>query len=509
MQKSSPKASSEARDGKGLIKKFTGTLLTIAMLAGFTITAVACNNNSPTQNNNNNPNPPIDNPGDPSNPNENPSDTTKIGIDTIFEENFSDTTFSAAIHDALFNLADRAIPNSDTEITGTSYSNGEITLSVDYVDDGVGKSGRIIFDAPEIYDQLQTESVKNLVFEEAGLDATAEVEESQANGVINQIQDAINSIEDEIATSFAAIAVSDMDIELQKDPEPVITTTFDNIINEELGDYLGNEGMFEESVKSMIKSYDFRFVVSDIKVAVDANKLICYFNDDYTGRTSFKSISPKNYTATDFEDYINATLDSGALLDKYFTYSEQNNNSIVVGSVDEQHIRDVCENVVENINAQKTLMESINNRTDFTGTGYCTNRSELSDEETKQFALKLGYSENEIVDVYVTNPPLGGGFDTNNWFNTGYTTGFQINVLTNNNGVYELNSCYVNVPVYADSTIEDYFRYFLEGDLGVRYIVRDEETTELAQIIKDYSSANDAARIYMASVGNYDVYLQA
>lgn len=131
MQKSSPKASSEARDGKGLIKKFTGSLLTIVMLAGFTITAVACNNNSTTQNNNNNPNPPIDNPGDPSKPNENPSDTTKIGIDTIFEENFSDTTFSAAIHDALFNLADRAIPNSDTEIAGTSYSNGEITLSVD------------------------------------------------------------------------------------------------------------------------------------------------------------------------------------------------------------------------------------------------------------------------------------------------------------------------------------------------------------------------------------------
>ena len=508
MQKSSPKASSEARDGKGLIKKFTGTLLTIAMLAGFTITAVACNNNSTTQNNNNNPNPPTDNPGDPSNPNENPGDTTKISIDTIFEENFSGTTFSAAIHDALFNLADRAIPNSDTEIAGTSYSNGEITLSVDYVDDGVGKSGRITFDAPEIYDQLQTENVKNLVFEESGLDATAEVEESQANGVINQIQGAINSIEDEIATSFAAIAVSDMDIELQKDPEPVVTTTFDNIINEELGDYLGNEGMFEESVKSMIKSYDFRFVVSDIKVAVDGNKLICYFNDDYTMGTSFKSISPKNYTATDFEDYMNATLDSGALLDKYFTYSEQNNNSIVVGSADEQHIRDVCENVVENINAQKTLMESINNRTDFTGTGYCSNGSELSDEETKQFALKLGYSENEIVDVYVTNPS-GRGYDNNNWFNTGYKTGFQINVLLNEGGSYRLAFCNINVPVYADSTTEDYFRYFLEGTENERYVINNEETTELAQIIKDYSSANDAARIYMASVGNYDVYLQA
>lgn len=339
------------------------------------------------------------------------------------------------------------------------------------------------------------------------MDATAEVEESQANGVINQIQGTINSIEDEIAASFAAIAVSDMDIELQKDPE--VTTTFYNIIDEELGDYLGNEALMKESAEKIAVTVDRRSEVVNVMVGIDSADNLVFYANTYTispNRRVFRAASLKNYKASDLEDYINAVFDSAALLDKYFTYGEQNNNSIVVGSADEQHIREVCANIVENITTQKSIIENTASA-DLNKTGYCSNSSELSDEETKQFALKLGYSENEIVDVYVNNP-VGYGYDTSGYFETGYLTGYEVNVLTKCNGVYELHSCIINVPRYADSTTEDYFRYFLEGEEGVRYIVRNEETTELAQIIKDYSSANDAARIYMASVGNYDIYLQ-
>ena len=498
MKKQSQNASLEAIK-KAVLKGTALGITGLSLLATFT----ACNKTGQnTPSNNPNPKPPVVDPIDPT-----PIEDT-VSIDKIYNDYFAGTSFNADIQDAQNALANRVFDNLTPQISRITYNERtkELTFEIAYKESNQDKSGSMTFVAPVIFQNIRGKQAKAIILEYAELVADSEVSENKINDIKVQIQSAIDSVSTQITTSFANIKTTDITVEKEQAPTPVETISFDELIEDELGEYLGNIALLQEQSKTAIQqNMPNKTIFDNFKIAIENDNLIYYFN--HLAGANEKRLVMATYkgSASEFEDLINISTNPQALLNAYFTNLQQNNMQIELNSEEYRAILSICQTILSNVNEQSDKLSALNYK-NFTNKELARHNNELSQEDALQFALKLGYAEDEVLDVYVTTPSRYG-FDTEEYFNTGYMSGFQIDVLTKD---YSLNHVVVNVPHYTDSTQADYYRYFLEGEKNIKYITRDDTSTTINGIIVDFAEEKATAQSQYAKVAsndNFDFYL--
>ena len=500
MKKQSQNANSEAIK-KAVLKGAALAVTGLTFLAGFT----ACNKTGQnTQSKNPDPKPPVVDPIDPINPVD-PVEKT-FTIDKIYNDYFLGTSFAADIQAAQNALANRVFDNLTPQIANITYNEKtkELSFEINYVENGKAKSGSMTFTAPAFFQEIRGKQAKALVLEYAELIANSEVKESEVDGVKAKIEKAIENISSQIATSFAAIKTNNVSVEKEQDPIPVETISFDELIADELGEYLGNIALLKDASINMFKlgMLGYKSIDDDFKIAIEDEKLVYYINGNTTSEKRLvKNIY--NGSANDFLDLINIATVPQALLNAYFTNSQQNNMQIELNSEEYHKILNVCQTILTNVNEQTEKLEGLNNNS-FTRSALARHNNSLSQDEALQFALKLGYSADEVLGVYVGTSG-NRGFDET--FGTGYCNSFTLSVLSKD---YKLSTCVVYVPHYSDSKQADYYRYFLEGESGKRYELKNETTTNINGIVIDYAKENATAQsshVKVASYNDYDLFL--
>lgn len=494
MKKQSQNASSERV--KTLAKITTTGVLTMAMLAGVT----ACNKpGQNTPNENPKPNPPVVDPIE-----------KVVTVNKIYADNFSGTSFDADIQTAQTVLANKVFEDLNPQITNIKYdeTSKELEFIIAYTEDDKTKSGSMTFSAPQFFQDIRGRDAKSIVLERAQLVGTTEIKESNIDATKVTITTTIADIREQISTAFESINVNDITVEKEQTPEPIETISFDEIIVEQLGECLGNETLLKDATMlALQQNYPDNQILEDVKIAIEDEKLIFYLNW-LTGSTNQKRLTASTYkgSASEFEDLISISTNSIAIINKYFT-DYKDKKQIDINSEEHTNIIAICQIVKTNVNNQKDKLSALNYK-NFTNNELARHNNDLSDEQALQFALKLGYTADEVCGVYVGtsgNPMLDD--DT---FDTGYWNGFVLSVFTNKNGQYSLNTCTVNVPHYSNSTQTDYYRYFLEGERGDKYITRNETSTSINGIIIDYAEEIKTAQskyAKVASIDNFDLYM--
>lgn len=500
MKKQSQNASLEASVKKAVLKGTAIGIAGLSLLASFT----ACNKTgqTTTPSENPNPKPPIEQPDDPT-----PIEKT-ITIDKIYNDNYAGVNFAADIQSAQNTLADRIFEDLNPQITNITYSEStkQLTFEISYVENDKVKSGSMSFTAPELFQTIRDKQAKTLVLEYAQLVGSTEIKESKVDETKSKIETAISNIRNQIATGFAAVKANNVAVEKEHDPIPVETISFDELIVDELGDYLNNMALLQEpSKKALQQNMPNKTILDDFKIAIENDKLIFYYNLISSGLNE-KDLDSATYkgAASEFEDLINIATDPQNLLDAYFTSSQQNNMAIELNSEEYRTILEICQTILSNINKQSDKLSALNYK-NFTRENLAVHNNELSQEEALKFATKLGYNENEVLGVYVGKSG-NRGFD-DKYFNTGYLNGFTLAILTDD---YTLKSMTIYVPHYSDSQQADYYRYFLEGEKGTRYVIEKETTFSVDGIIADFQSQSATAQSEyrkFASYNDYDLYL--
>lgn len=493
MKKQSQNASSERV--KALVKLTTTGVLTVAMLVGVT----ACNKSGQTTTPDNpNPKPPVVDPIEKT-----------VTINKIYDDNFSHTSFDADIQTAQNALANRIFKDLKPQITNIQYDEAskQLEFSIAYTEDDKIKSGSMTFVAPDLFQNTRGRDAKSLVLEYANLTGTTEIKESNIDNTKATISTAISTIREQIATAFASIKTSDITVEKEQAPEPIETISFDELIIEQLGEYLGNETLLKEATMlALQQNMPDTHIFDDFKVAIQDDALVFYYNHLVgAGEKRLASATYKG-NASEFVDLISISTNSMAIINEYFA-DYKDKTKIEINSKDHIDVLTICQTVKTNVNNQKDKLSALNYK-NFTRKGLATHNNDLTDEHALQFALKLGYTADEVCGVYVTKP-TGYGFD-DEYFGTGYMSGFTVSVFTKEQNIYKLNSCIVNVPHYTDSTTDDYYRYFIEGERGKKFITRNETTTVIDGIFIDYADKTASARskyAKVASINEYDLYL--
>ncbi len=502
MIKQSQNASLEVakRFFKKLLKCGTIGATGFIMLVNFT----SCNKPTQKPSETPNPKPPIEQPDDPT-----PIEKS-ISIDKIYNDNFAGTSFAADILAAQNALANRVFDNLTPQIANITYDEGtkQLTFEINYVEDNKAKSGSMTFTAPAFFQQIRGKQAKALILEYAELLANSEVKESSVDEITAKIEKAIDDIAEQIATSFAAVKTNNIIVEKEQDPIPVETISFDELIADELGDYLGNIALLQEPSKQAIQQNNPRDqILDDFKIAIENNELVFYYNLTIgTTSTVDKRLTASTYkgSANEFEDLIRIATDPQALLNAYFTNSQQNNMAIELNSEEYRAILSICQTILSNVSEQSDKLSELNYK-NFTNKELARHNNELSQEEALKFATKLGYAEDEVLGVYVGKSG-NRGFDET--FGTGYCNSFTLSVLSKD---YHLYTCVVYVPHYSDSTQADYYRYFLKGENGKqRHELKNETTTVINGIIVDFADKDSIAQnLYAkyASINDLDYYL--
>ncbi len=494
MKKQSQYASSERV--KALIKFSATGILTLTMLASVT----ACNKPGQTTTPvDPDPKPPVVDPIDPT-----PTEKT-VTINKIYADNFAGTSFDADIQTAQNKLANRVLENLKPQITNIKYdeTTKQLEFSIAYTEDNKTKSGLMTFTAPEFFQNIRGRDAKSVVLEHAKLNSTTEIKESDVDSTKTTISSAIATVREQIATAFASIEASDITIEKEQTPQPVETISFDELIAEELGEYLGNETLLKNASKlALQQNYPDNQVFDNFKIAIEDEKLVFYLN--FLTGTNQKRLSASTYkgSASEFEDLITTAINPVELINKYFA-DYKDKAQIEKNSKDHTDILAICQTVTENIDSQKEKLSALNYK-NFTNKELARHNNTLTDEQALQFALKLGYTADEVCGVYVT-ASTGYGFD-DQYFETGYMSGFTVSVLSKTQNTYKLDSCIVNVPHYTNSTQEDYYRYFLEGKRGEKFITRNETSTSINGIFVDFGTENASAHQKYAKVASIDEY---
>lgn len=499
MTKQSQNASLEVakRFFKKLLKCGTIGATGFIMLVNFT----SCNKPTQKPSETPNPKPPIEQPDDPT-----PIEKT-ISIDKIYNDNFASTSFAADILTAQNALANRVFDNLTPQIANITYDEGtkQLTFDINYVENNKAKSGSMTFTAPAFFQQIRGKQAKALILEYAELLANSEVKESGVDEITAKIEKAIDDIAEQIATSFAAVKTNNIIVEKEQAPIPVETISFDELIADELGEYLGNIALLQEPSKQALQqNMPNKTIFDDFKIAIENEKLVYYFN--YLAGAGEKRLYSATYkgSVNEFEDLIRITTDPQTLLNAYFTNSQQNNMAIELNSEEYRAIISICQTILNNVSAQSNKLSALNYK-NFTNLDYAVHNNELSQEEALQFALRLGYTEDEVLGVYVGKSG-NRGFDET--FGTGYCNSFTLSVLSKD---YHLYTCVVYVPHYSDSTQADYYRYFLKGENGKRrHELKNETTTVINGIIVDFADKDSIAQnLYAkyASINDLDYYL--
>ena len=485
MKKQSQNASSEAIKN-AVLKGAALTVTGLTVLTAF----VACNKPGQTTTPNEDPNtkPPVVDPIDPT-----PVDPVEktISIDKIYNDYFSGTSFDADIQAAQTALANRVFDNLTPQIANITYneSTKELTFDINYVENGKAKSGSMSFVAPTYFQQIRGKQAKALVLEYAELIANSEIKESEVDSVKAKIEKAINGISEKITTSFVGVKTNSIAVEKEQDPIPVETISFDELIADELGEYLGNITLLQEpSKKAIQQNMPNKTIFADFKIAIENDNLIYYFNHLAGSNEKRLVIATYKGAVNEFEDLIKIATDPHALLNAYFTNSQQNNMKIELNSEEYRTILSICQTILNNVSEQSDKLSALNYK-NFTNKELARHNNELSPDEALQFALKLGYSADEVLGVYVGTPSRHT-FDSDELFKTGYLSFYTVSVLNIKNGQYIIDECRVVVPHYSDSQQADYYRYFLEGEKGIRFITENETSTSINGIIVDFSKEN-------------------
>lgn len=432
----------------------------------------------------------------------------KIGIDKIYNDNFAGTNFDSDLHIAQVELCNRVFEDLKPQITKIEYNQDtkELKFDVSYIEEGATRSGSMTFTAPEIFQILRNEDVKSVIIEKAGLSLSGEVSETESEATKTKISNAIEALQKQIETSFANIQTKDITIEKEIIPPPIEKVSFEEIIQNELGDVLGNASLLHDaSMQAIQQNYPQEQIPDDFKIAIDNGNFVLYLNHIVGTETRFGSSTYKG-SAEEFEDLINVSIEPQALLDKYFS-QEQQNNEVELNGDEYVAIISTCNEIINSINQQKNLLSSLNYK-NFTNNSFARHNNEITQEEAIQFALKLGYTEDEVLGVYVGSPSRAT-FDSDNLFNTGYLSWYDLSVLSVENGNYQLNTCKIVVPHYTNSTQADYYKYFLEGEQNTKFVIENNSTTQINGIIADYGTEPTAESGYtmVASVSNWNFYL--
>ena len=490
MKKQSQNASSEAIK-KAVLKGTALGITGLSLLVNFT----ACNNSGQTSPSDNpNPKPPISGTEDPI--------VKTVSINSIYNDYFSGTSFDADIRDAQNALAKRVFDNLNPLIKNITYNEATKELSFDilYTEENQDKSGKMTFVAPDLFQQIRGKQAKAIILEYAELVATNEVNENKVNETKAKIQNAIDDIQANITTAFANVQTRDITVEKEQAPIPVETISFDELIADELGDYLGNTALLQESGKQAIQqNYPDNQVLDDFKISIEDGKLVFYLN--YITGSNQMRLTASTYKGSvdEFEDLIMLTTDPQALLNAYFTNSQQNNMEIELNSNEYRAILSTCQTILSKVNEQSDNLAALNYK-NFTNKELARHNNELSQDEALQFALKLGYSTDEVLNVYVGTSG-NRGFDET--FGTGYCNSFTLSILKSD---YQVYTCVVYVPHYSDSTQSDYYRYFLEGENGKRYELKNETITNINGIIADFADNNATTQSLYRKVASYNDY---
>lgn len=498
MKKQSQNASSEAIK-KAVLKGTALGITGLSLLATFT----ACNDTktkpTPTPTPDPQPKPPIVVPVEKT-----------VTINKIYNDYFSGTSFDADIQNAQNVLAERVFNDLTPQIANITYSEStkELTFDVNYVENNKAKSGSMTFVAPVIFQNIRGKQAKTLILEYADLATISEVNEDKVNETKLKIQNAIDDISEQITTGFAAVKTNSITVEKEQDPIPVETITFDELIADELGDYLGNIALLQQpSKKAIQQNMPNKTIFDDFKIAIENDKLIFYYNLTSSGLNE-KDLDSATYkgSASEFEDLITISTNPQNLLNAYFTNSQQNNMAIEINSEEYRAILSTCQTIISNVNEQSDKLSALNYK-NFTRDNLAVHNNELSQEEAMKFALKLGYNEDEVLSVYVGTSPNGNIFDADDYFDTGYMNWFIVSVLTQKDGKYQIEGRTIYVPHYTDSQQADYYRYFLEGEKNIRYITRNETTKALNGIICDFANEKTTAYATVADYNDYNVNL--
>lgn len=493
MKKQSQNASSERV--KALVKLTTTGVLTMAMLVGVT----ACNNSGQTT--------PSDNPN-PKPPVVDPIEKT-VTVNKIYADNFSGTSFDGDIQAAQIALANKVFENLNPQITNIKYNKDtkELEFSITYIEDDKTKSGSMTFIAPQLFQQIRGRDAKSIVLEYANLTGTTEIKESNIDATNTTIASTVANIRKQISTAFEGVKLNDITVEKEQTPVPIETISFDEIIVEQLGEYLDNTDELHTLTKTLLnKVYVNRDIKDDFKIAVDNNVLTFYLHTYTSDSIGLVSASYKG-VASEFEQFFNAAVNKQALLDNYFNKETQNNFEIQKDGDLANTIKSKCQEIKQTIDVQKIEFSS-KVRTNFTFTSYASHNTDLSDEQALQFALKLGYTADEVCGIYVGTSG-NRGFD-DKWFDTGYLNGFVLSILVKNDDTYKLDTQTIYVPHYSDSTQSDYYRYFLEGEQGKRYVIQNQTSTSINGIVIDYAEETTTAQskfAKVASINDFDLYM--
>lgn len=488
----------------GKLKKLTSAILVLTTVFTVPIVAVACGNKTEG------PSQGIIEPEKP------PAE--QVTISSIWNENFSNLDFSADIKAAQDALCDRAFPNENAQITNILFNERTNTLNftVQYVENGKTKSGSIEFTAPDEFVALRGKDAKSIVYAKLNLTDSLKIDKDEEASKIVEIQNSINEIAQEIETAFGSVA--DMEITREKDPTPIETVSFDEIIESELDGYLGNNALFQEAIKAFGKLNYLNIDETDLKIALNNDSLTFYFN--IADNKGFASGTYKN-SAKDFEDLVFASIDAQKLLDKYFNASQQNKLDYEKGSSDERTIKEICGTIKGSVDEQKENLSKMQKRY-FTMKTLAQNTSNFTQEQALQFALKLGYTEKQVVGTYVKYADARRGFDDENnpiftgSSYTGYITGFEMAVLIKVDDThYKLIEDIIYEPWYTNTTTESIYNHFLNGQNGVNYKVspwaHHHSESDIEGIIYDYAETTDAkaqtAYKKVAEIEGYDVKL--
>ncbi len=430
----------------------------------------------------------------------------KVGIDKIYNDNFAGTNFDADLHTAQVELCNKVFEDLKPQITKIEYNQDtkELKFDVSYIEEGATRSGSMAFTAPEIFQILRDEDVKSVIIEKAGLSLSGEVNETESDATKTKISNAIKNIQEQIETGFANIQTNDVAVEKEIIPPPIEKVSFDEIIQNELGEYLGNASLLHDaSIQAIQQNYPTDQILNDFKIAIDNNKLIYYFN--YLIGNSEIRLGSATYKGelSEFEDLINVSIAPQVLLDKYFS-QEQQNKEVELNGDEYVAIVSTCNEIKNSVTQQKDQLSSKNYK-NFTREIFAKHNNEITQEESIAFAEKLGYSANEVLGVYVGKSG-NRGFD-DQWFDTGYLNGFTLSILTNQ---YKIDTMTIYVPHYSNSTQADYYRYFLDGEQGKRFVVQNQTSASINGIIADYGSTTTTAEsdyTMVASVSNWNLFL--
>jgi len=491
---------------KRIFKKLLkwGTIGALGFSMGASLTACNKTGQTTTPTPNPDPKPPIGGTEEPV--------VKTVTIDKIYNDNFDGTNFSADIKNAQTALANKVFADLNPIITNITYDEDtkELTFAIAYTEDNIPKSGSMTFIAPELFQSIRGREAKAIIYERAQLIGATEVEENKINEIKAKIESAIDGLQAEISTAFTSVKTSDVTVEKEQIPTPIETISFDELILDELGEFLGKQDLLREPSKIAIQqNQPSDQILDDFKIAIEDNKLIYYYNmlvnssDKRLGSATYKG------SASEFEDLIYLSTNPVALLNKHFSKDLQQNLDIEINGEEYRTVVAICNDILVDVNEQIEKLSALNYK-NFSRSGLARHNNALTDEEALKFALKLGYTADEVLGVYVGT--TGNAMLDDEYFNTGYWNGFTLSVFTNKNNVYSVDTCTVNVPHYTNSTQADYYRYFLEGERGTGYITRNQSTKQLYGIIIDFGNTDKQAQNNhqkKATFAIYDVYLPA